>query len=99
EHRTPHPFPTRRSSDLAFDLRSGNRSVWYDLVRENKLREDDVSVSLPALADVRYTLTVAGDRVYVRLGAQQLRPPKENARATERSEEHTSELQSLAYLV
>ena len=32
---------------------------------------------------MRYTLTAAGDRVYVRLGAQQLRPPAENARTTD----------------
>src|SRR5207244_2039073 len=68
---------TDARSVRAFDLRTGAASVWYDLAQANKVREDDVSATLPALADVSYTLTVAADRAYVRLGTQQLGPPKE----------------------
>lgn len=68
-------------SVTAYDLRTGDWSVWYDLVRENKLREDDLPKGL--LPDASYTLTAAGDHVYVRLGAQQLGPPKENLRTAD----------------
>ncbi len=67
----------------AFDLASGEPAVWYDLVHENSLREEDYGAAFPPLPGARHTLTVAGERVYARLGAQSLGPPKENARAAD----------------
>src|SRR5262249_61613478 len=47
------------------------REVWLDA---QKLTEGFIpDLGLPALADLRYTLTVAGDCVLVRLGVQGLR--------------------------
>jgi outer membrane protein assembly factor BamB len=60
----------------AYSLIKGTASVWYEKdVPENQ------SLKLPAPADLRYTLTVAGDRVFARLGMRDLiaeRDGKEN---------------------
>lgn len=56
----------------AYDLATGQGSDWYDAAEEfGGLK---VNLKLPAPADLRYTLTVAGGRVYARLGAQAIRP-------------------------
>jgi outer membrane protein assembly factor BamB len=54
----------------AYALHNGTPSVWYDLAREKEGLEDVGAQKLPAPADLRYTLTVAGERVYARLGPQ-----------------------------
>ncbi|MGH7172137.1 MAG: PQQ-binding-like beta-propeller repeat protein, partial [Gemmataceae bacterium] len=59
----------------AFDLRNGQSEHWYDVAGKNG--GVNVTCKLPAPPDLRYSLTVAGDRVYVRLGAQDIgiKPP------------------------
>lgn len=58
----------------AFDLRTGRRDVWFDLLRDGKVANPGVPTALPAPPDVRYTLTVSGDHIYARLGAVALGP-------------------------
>lgn len=53
-----------------YDLRSGRASVWYDIAGLNGGVQ--TNVKLPAPPDLRYTLTVADDHVYVRLGQQDI---------------------------
>lgn len=68
-------------SVVAFDLHNGTPAVWFDAAREREELNNLVSLKLPAPADLRYTLTVADDRVYARLGVQDLtakRDPGEN---------------------
>ena len=58
----------------AYDLRTGAVENWYDAVRGNGGNGGiDPNLKLPAPPDLRYTLTVAGDRVFVRLGTQSVR--------------------------
>jgi outer membrane protein assembly factor BamB len=54
----------------AFDLRNGQSEEWYDVARDNGGVRPNLK--LPAPPDLRYTLTVAGDHAYVRLGAQDI---------------------------
>jgi outer membrane protein assembly factor BamB len=56
----------------AYDLQTGEPSVWYDVTKEKGGLEDLLRLNLPAPADLRYTLTVANDCVFARLGVQQL---------------------------
>ena len=60
----------------AYDLRTGERTVWYDLTRDAKYSQRNLSLQLPAEPDLRYTLSIAEDRVYARLGAPGLGPRK-----------------------
>ncbi len=53
----------------AYDLRDGTSQVWFDLRDKFGAFPDPKG---PA-GDVRYTLTADGDRVFARLGAQQVR--------------------------
>ena len=55
----------------AYDLRTGAVEKWYDAAKRNGGVNPDLN--LPAPPDLRYTLTVAGDRVFVRLGMQGVR--------------------------
>ena len=55
----------------AYDLRTGKSCEWYDVGEQNNLGVKP-NLMLPAPPDLRYTLTVADDHVYVRLGAQDL---------------------------
>jgi outer membrane protein assembly factor BamB len=55
----------------AYDLRTGAVETWYDAAKLNKGINPDLK--LPAPPDLRYTLAVSGDRLYVRLGAQAVR--------------------------
>lgn len=54
----------------AFDLRNGQSAKWYDVGRFNE--NGNPNLRLPAPLDLRYTLTVAGNQAYVRLGAQNI---------------------------
>ena len=54
----------------AYDARSGQSEQWYDAARLNGGVHPNVE--LPAPADLRYTLTAANDRLYARLGAQDI---------------------------
>jgi outer membrane protein assembly factor BamB len=51
-----------------YDLRTGTSNQWYDAARDNGGIKPDLQ--LPAPADLRYSLTVAEDCVYARLGEQ-----------------------------
>ncbi len=58
-------------SVMACDLRTGSWREWYDAARHNGgIRPD---LTLPAPADLRYTLTVAEDCVFARLGEQEIK--------------------------
>jgi outer membrane protein assembly factor BamB len=54
----------------AYDLRTGQSEEWYDVGRHNGGVQPNLK--LPAPPDLRYTLTVADDHVYARLGAQDI---------------------------
>jgi outer membrane protein assembly factor BamB len=54
----------------SYDLRSGRSSVWYDVAGLNGGVQ--ANLKLPAPPDLRYTLTVADDHAYVRLGEQDI---------------------------
>ena len=54
----------------AYDLRTGAVEKWYDAAKVNGVHPD---LNLPAPPDLRYSPTVAGDRVFVRLGTQSVR--------------------------
>ncbi len=58
----------------ACDLRTGNCVTWFDAARHNGGINPDLSLPTP-FADLRYTLTVAEDCVFARLGEQGLAPP------------------------
>lgn len=61
----------------AFDLQTGNMEVWFDLITDGRQSGLELPLKLPADADLRYTLTVSGDRVFARMGGQHLGPRKE----------------------
>ncbi|HKI30638.1 MAG TPA: PQQ-binding-like beta-propeller repeat protein [Gemmataceae bacterium] len=72
-------------SVLAFDTASGASQTW-DLGENHHCRINEanglrLNTSLPAPADLRYTLTVADGRIYARLGVQGLPPAKQGAEA------------------
>jgi outer membrane protein assembly factor BamB len=52
----------------AYDLRTGAAETWYDAAK--RIGVGKLDLQLPAPPDLRYTPTVAGDRVFVRLGVQ-----------------------------
>src|SRR5205823_14770074 len=90
-----HSFPTRRSSDLSFDdlKRRGarvQRPLWASTSTKN-----------PAYRDVLYIEELIGPNTINTIPPATADAFLDHGRvqATLRSEEHTSELQSLAYLV
>src|SRR5205823_13116273 len=92
--RSLHPFPTRRSSDLLID---GHQQVAPRLVAVRKLGDPGASEeakrrqSALTLIDRFEAERIARPNLQLALDCLGTRPY--------RSEEHTSELQSLAYLV
>jgi len=54
----------------AIDMRNGKSEQWYDVAEKNG--GVNPNLHLPAPPDLRYTLTVADDNAYVRLGAQDI---------------------------
>jgi outer membrane protein assembly factor BamB/tetratricopeptide (TPR) repeat protein len=59
----------------AHDLLTGRRVFRYDLLTDGALNRDvlgNADLKVPARHGLRYTLSVAGDRVYARLGSQGL---------------------------
>src|SRR5205823_14265962 len=95
---TPHSFPTRRSSDLCQDKGLATAPSYKTFVSAVKRRPRYEQVNKragpraaypnePMYWELLYELPRHGDR------------PFEVAHIDHRSEEHTSELQSLAYLV
>src|SRR5205823_11768815 len=96
-HRAPtHSFPTRRSSDLQSALASTDAeraNPWLLLNRRMAAGGAPAVSVVPVIADANSMTYVLhknlGEDVIIHRGASEVR----------RSEEHTSELQSLAYLV
>src|SRR5205823_6972829 len=81
-HRTPHSFPTRRSSDLITAGPPPGRAA-------------SPTIAVPVVAKIPAPIVApTPSAVRCHLPRVRLRPPR-----WARSEEHTSELQSLAYLV
>jgi outer membrane protein assembly factor BamB len=52
--------------------RNSRNFVWFDLLTQEQLRGASLKLKLPAPADLNYTLTASGDRLYVRMGTQQI---------------------------
>jgi len=63
---------------MGYSLLDGREILHYDLARAvgENLR---LKMELPAEPDLTYTLSVAGDRVYARLGAQSIGPPRKDS--------------------
>jgi outer membrane protein assembly factor BamB len=63
-------------SVTAFDLRTGAPHVWFDvseIAKSATFAKPDLRLPLPReLLDLRYTMTLADDCLYVRLGAQSI---------------------------
>src|SRR5205823_13488840 len=91
-------FPTRRSSDLGIELQP--QAVLAQLLPRLDERARHVAVLDQAvvLRDAR-RLGVAGCARVARVGHRNHDVAVDRGLAPQRSEEHTSELQSLAYLV
>src|SRR5205823_10785216 len=92
-HRLLHSFPTRRSSDLPD----------HDNVTSSWFLRAMLPALVPALArpvwdEFRDVAVKLGHRL-VEAGEPGSAGPRELSQVGVRSEEHTSELQSLAYLV
>ena len=63
----------------AYDLQTGASEDWFDAARDNG--GITPNLQLPASPDLHYTVTVAGDCVYARLGEQAIRAVDEAAPA------------------
>src|SRR5205814_8793429 len=93
-HRSPHPFPTRRSSDLNERSRRGRR--WM------RIEPPPSSQPLSARSCWRARARPAGSSGLGRDGSPDAVTSSSSSSGTtplNRSEEHTSELQSLRHLV
>jgi outer membrane protein assembly factor BamB len=68
----------------AHELLTGRRVFRFDLcgneAANNLATLEDVNLKLPARTNLRYSLTVAGDRLFARLGAQAISPTRRNHR-------------------
>ena len=62
----------------AYDLTTGKASTWYDTA--DLVGGVRPLLDLPALPDLRYTLTVADGHVYARMGSQSVRDLRANGR-------------------
>src|SRR5205823_14263722 len=93
----PHSFPTRRSSDLEpGQAVTPTQQAATTTPPAAAATPPGATTTLPAAATTEQALPAPEQAVavYVQVGAFSSRANAEN-----RSEEHTSELQSLAYLV
>src|SRR5262249_18323049 len=71
----------------AYDLRTGKASTWYDL--DGEVGGVQPTLGLPAPPDLRYTITVAEDCVFARMGCQtvrDVRPGQPNGKAASDTE-------------
>lgn len=78
----------------AFDLRTGKRTVWYDLVRDGAKEALELPSKTAAEAGLGYTLSVADNLVFVRMGGPVVRPP-----ATEKPAGKSKPMTRKSYLV
>src|SRR5205823_12394995 len=94
-HPSPHSFPTRRSSDLAtLDAEGAGERRDFGRTAIAHLQHGLAVLGHAQLLHGRVPAAEVGRRVDLLRGV-----PGDDQRASPRSEEHTSELQSLAYLV
>jgi outer membrane protein assembly factor BamB len=63
----------------AYDLHSGRRLFRYDVKAPGRPGLDGLRAKVPAPQHLRYTLSTAEGRVYARLGAERIGPPKKDA--------------------
>src|SRR5262249_39203168 len=56
----------------AYDAKTGEATVWYAVTRTNAALDTLLDAKLPARPDPAYTLTVAEDCVFARLGVLEL---------------------------
>src|SRR5205823_12686817 len=92
-HHTLRPFPTRRSSDLyastpSLPVIQKPKAMWPRGARERKRKSSDSETRERRASELRSAPVARRDTL-----------PRDRAYIQSRSEEHTSELQSLAYLV
>src|SRR5206468_10471024 len=92
--RDLHSFPTRRSSDLAEDV----KKRIHDLVEIPRLVEKTLELD-GQIAGIARELAGARDFLYLGRGLQYPIALEGALKLKERSEEHTSELQSRSDLV
>lgn len=59
---------------FAYDLLSGDLAAQYDH-RQNAGMPEAIDLRIPSRTDASYTLSVAGDRIYARLGAGPMKQP------------------------
>src|SRR5205823_14899470 len=93
-HRALPSFPTRRSSDLAATLRGSSASASFQAARAAV--DDPSRRSWTSPAPSRRLLRISTSTVVSAIACSAL---TWREKSPARSEEHTSELQSLAYLV
>ncbi|HLW68218.1 MAG TPA: PQQ-binding-like beta-propeller repeat protein, partial [Gemmataceae bacterium] len=70
----------------AYHLATGKQAGQYDHRRDGDNRNavpESIDLRVPSQTDARYTLTVAGNRLYVRLGATRMKEPEDNTKSGE----------------
>src|SRR5205823_7830401 len=94
-----HSFPTRRSSDLfgAWDIFEDN--CFESAVKAGVLDRNLLDAVRPQIEKIKPWRAVFSQEYVKRLQGPNVKSGKNKMELAERSEEHTSELQSLAYLV
>jgi outer membrane protein assembly factor BamB len=71
-----HVFVADAARVTAFNLRTGEIASTYNHGEKNQL-PDSLDLRVPSRSDARYSLTISGDLIYARLGAQPMRPNTE----------------------
>jgi outer membrane protein assembly factor BamB len=79
----------------AYDLRTGKASTWYDLDPQVFRVQSMLTLPVPFL-DLRYTLTVADDCVFARMGSQAVRDVRPDLRGGNAADAGESVLVSLS---
>src|SRR5205823_7226206 len=94
--RQLHSFPTRRSSDLAVTRAYGEIRTQIAQMNADQKEELHLSAQICAICVICVRIVFSACCLW---RSECLQAGKRSLLANSRSEEHTSELQSLAYLV